>query len=165
MTRASFAPLIGREFDSFLTAAVGDDPDGMRLSVLSAFARTDLDPWAEAASLAKMPSEKATARLAAFIAGIPNRPGADVPAKTIAANLVALLPKADRIAPRTAPALDKIMAPASATSTFGLGFSAIALMIVLALIAMAEPKAGPHSAAYPAAPIAQTLPPPVAAGQ
>ena len=38
-------------FDPFLFAAIGEEQNGMLLSVLSALARLDLDPWYEAASL------------------------------------------------------------------------------------------------------------------
>jgi hypothetical protein len=36
------------EFDNFLYASIGADRNGMPLSVLSALARLDLDPWEEA---------------------------------------------------------------------------------------------------------------------
>ena len=41
---------LGREFDKFLYASVGNDNDGMPLTVLSALARMDVDPWEEAVS-------------------------------------------------------------------------------------------------------------------
>jgi hypothetical protein len=55
----------------------------MRLSVLSALARAGVDPWEEAAHLARLPGETATQRLASLIAALPNgstsgsRPRAD----------------------------------------------------------------------------------------
>ena len=93
MTHAALAPLIGPEFDKFLYAPIGEGRNGTTLSVLSALARLDVDPWQEAASLARMPREAATARLTAMIASLPDEPTKDIPAKTIAADLVALLPK------------------------------------------------------------------------
>ena len=36
------------EFDSFLCAPIGEERNGMLLSVLSALARLDVDPWQEA---------------------------------------------------------------------------------------------------------------------
>ena len=56
MTHAALAPLIGAEFDKFLGAPIGEGRNGTPLSVLSALARLDVDPWQEAASLARMPS-------------------------------------------------------------------------------------------------------------
>jgi hypothetical protein len=44
MTRVTAATL-GMEFDDFLFAPIGDDRNGMLLSVLSVLARLDFDPW------------------------------------------------------------------------------------------------------------------------
>jgi hypothetical protein len=46
---------LGSEFDNFLFASIGESRNGMLLSVLSALARLDLDPWQEAAELARLP--------------------------------------------------------------------------------------------------------------
>jgi len=46
---------LGAEFDDFLFAIIGDDRNGMQLSVVSVLARMDLDPWHEAATLAASP--------------------------------------------------------------------------------------------------------------
>ena len=48
MTHAALIPLLGREFDDFLFASIGDDRNGPSLSVFSALARLDVDPWKEA---------------------------------------------------------------------------------------------------------------------
>ena len=64
----------------------------MRLSVLSALARLDIDPWQEAAELAVLPGATATARLASLIALLPNEPAMRRDPDTIAARLVTLLP-------------------------------------------------------------------------
>jgi hypothetical protein len=75
---------LGSEFDEFLYASVGESNDAMPLSVLSALARQNVDPWQEAAELAQLPTESAIVRLMSVI----SRP---VPEAT-AARLVALLP-------------------------------------------------------------------------
>jgi len=80
------------EFDSFLFAPVGDDEKGMVVSVLSAFARLDFDPWQEAAEFAQLPKETAKTRLAALIAALPGMSPADPEPGTVAARLIALLP-------------------------------------------------------------------------
>ena len=90
MTHAPLTPLIGAEFDKFLGAPIGEGRNGTPLSVLSALARLDVDPWQEAASLARMPTDAAAARLTALLVALPDAPTKDVPAKTIAADLVAL---------------------------------------------------------------------------
>jgi hypothetical protein len=65
---------LSSEFDDFLYAPIGEDTNGMLLSVLSALARADLDPWQEAARLAGLPEKYATARLAELIAALPAGP-------------------------------------------------------------------------------------------
>lgn len=81
------------EFEDFLYAPVGDDGHGMPLSVLSALARLNVDPWREAADLAGLPVDKATQRLTSLIASLPEEPSAPRDAESIAARLVALLPR------------------------------------------------------------------------
>ena len=93
MTHAALAPLIGPEFDQFLGAAIGEDRNGTTLSVLSALARLDVDPWREAASLARMSREAAAERLTALIDALPHEAASAIGSKASAADLVALLPK------------------------------------------------------------------------
>ena len=64
----------------------------MLISVLSALARLDIDPWREAASLAKMSTEAATERMRLLIAALPEETSARSNADEIAARLIALLP-------------------------------------------------------------------------
>jgi hypothetical protein len=42
-------------YNHFLFAPICEEANGMRLSVLSALARMDVDPWEEATRLAAMP--------------------------------------------------------------------------------------------------------------
>ncbi len=91
-------PLLGSEFDNFLFAPIGEQSNGMLLSVLSALARLDLDPWQEAARLARLPGKTATERLASLIAALsetslPDETWAHPDPQTSAARLVALLPR------------------------------------------------------------------------
>jgi hypothetical protein len=81
-----------RALHPFLYAEIGPEPSGMTLSVLSALARLDVDPWEEATRLTKLPRQTATAVLTRMIAHIP---GAWSPAETpaIALRLAALLPR------------------------------------------------------------------------
>jgi len=78
-------------FDAFLQAEIGDDGNGMLLSVLSALARSGLDPWHEAAELAKLPREAAVQKLASVIAALPQTAPTKLDAGAIAARLVGLL--------------------------------------------------------------------------
>ena len=93
MTHAALSRLIGPEYDEFLGAPIGEDHNGMILSVLSALARLDVDPWEEATSLSQMPREAAAERLFALIDALPQDPASAIPSQTSAADLVALLPK------------------------------------------------------------------------
>ena len=94
MTHAALSPLIGPEFDDFLFAPIGEDRNGTTLSVLSALARLDVDPWQEATRLARMPREAAAARLTLLIDALPREPASAMLSQASGADLVALLPKA-----------------------------------------------------------------------
>jgi hypothetical protein len=82
------------EFDAFLFAHIGEEKNGMLLSVLSALARLDLDPWREAAELARMPQQTARQRLTSLIEALPKQPPPRPEPETISARLIALLPRA-----------------------------------------------------------------------
>jgi hypothetical protein len=81
------------EFDAFLYAPVEERTDGPLLSVISVLARLDIDPWQEAANLARMSRERAAWRLAALIETLPGDPAIHTQSKTIATRLIALLPR------------------------------------------------------------------------
>jgi hypothetical protein len=93
MTSSASFSVLGSEFDDFLYAPIGEDSNGMLLSVLSALARLDVDPWQEAAKLARLPGETAIQDLASLIAALPDRPSAELDTRTTAARLIALLPR------------------------------------------------------------------------
>ena len=85
--------LFEREFDDFLSASIGEEKNGMTLSVMSAFARRNVDPWQEAARLSHLPREVATGELSAMIAELPlGAPGLASP-RTIAERLIGPLPR------------------------------------------------------------------------
>ena len=92
MTLSASTFFLKSEFDDFLFTPIGEDKNGMLLSVLSAFARSNLDPWEEAAELDQLPGEPATQRLASLIAALPDRPMAHLDPVTVAGRLIAHLP-------------------------------------------------------------------------
>jgi len=92
ITRSALPSLLGPEFYEFLFAPIGEERNGMLLSVVSALARLDIDPWQETAQLAQLPTAAATQRLTSFIAALPDRPAHQDP-RAIAAGLIALLPR------------------------------------------------------------------------
>ena len=85
MTRSASVSVVGSEFDDFLFATIGEDRNGTPLSVLSALARRDVDPWLEAAELARLPGKTSTRRLASLIAALPDGSSARLDTGTIAA--------------------------------------------------------------------------------
>jgi hypothetical protein len=84
---------LASEFDAFLYAPVGADRNGLLLSVISALARLDLDPWLEAAKLAQLPVKTAAERLAGLIATLPDEALAQPDPRAIADRLIGLLPR------------------------------------------------------------------------
>jgi len=82
---------LGCEFDKFLHATIGDD-NGMPLTVLSALARLDLDPWEEAAKLTRLTEKCAVAQLASLLGALRHGALLCPDPKVIAAPLIALLP-------------------------------------------------------------------------
>jgi hypothetical protein len=93
MTGSGSISVVGSEFNVFLFARVCEDRNDTPLSVLSALARLNLDPWREAAELAQLPRESATQRLASSIAALADGPPSHLEHGIIAARLIALLPR------------------------------------------------------------------------
>jgi hypothetical protein len=102
---AATTALPGAEFNEFLFAAIGEDRNGVLVSVLSGLARLDVDPWQEAAKLAQLPGDIATRKLASLIGALRDRDSSYPDPPTIAAHLIALLPRRNdaRKRPRDTP--------------------------------------------------------------
>jgi hypothetical protein len=160
MPHLALAPLIGPEFDKFLGASIGAGRNGTMVSVLSALARLDVDPWQEAAALARMPREAATKRLTALIAALPRESSAELPSQTIAGDLVALLPRA---------ASFNVALPESVFAAAGLprpevrfALSALAIVVAIAFALSVglspKPGAGPRPSASPVEDATTVLP-------
>jgi hypothetical protein len=92
MTPAASVFFVGSEFNDFLYAPIGVERNEMPLSVLSALARLNLDPWGEAAELSKLPKHTATQRLATLIARLPTGRWVHADCGVIAGRLIELLP-------------------------------------------------------------------------
>jgi hypothetical protein len=93
VTPATSISFFRPEFNDFLYAPIGAERDEMPLSVLSALARLNVDPWAEAAELSDLPTDTATSRLASLIARLPGGRWAPADSKAIAHRLIELLPR------------------------------------------------------------------------
>jgi len=72
VTRTTAGPIAGTEFDEFLYAPISEEDSGMLLSVLSALARLDVDPWDEASQLARLPRAAAIQFLTTLVAALPD---------------------------------------------------------------------------------------------
>ena len=81
------------DLNNFLFAAVGEERNGIPLSMMSALAQLDLDPWEEAGRLSALAKQEAIERLTGLILRLPGfrRPSSE--AQQIAAELVDALPK------------------------------------------------------------------------
>jgi hypothetical protein len=134
VTHPALALLIGPEFDEFLCAPIGADRNGTGLSVLSALARLNVDPWQEATSLARMPREAAVVRLTALIDALPNEGTIGIPTTT-AADLVALLPRGNSLNVRSSVRLFAPAGPRQTQILMVLSAFAIMTLIVFAISA------------------------------
>jgi hypothetical protein len=93
--RSVYAPVLP-EMDSFLFAYVGEEVDGIPLSVVSALARLGLDPRVESARLSHLTRKAAANQLARLFARLPDRPWTPPEIRRIASQLVELLPAAPK---------------------------------------------------------------------
>ncbi|GAA6162550.1 hypothetical protein NBRC116590_02540 [Pelagimonas sp. KU-00592-HH] len=83
----------GSDYDAFLFAELGEDRTGAAVTVLSALARLDLEPWTEARELARLAREDAQVRLTTHFEAITDIPALALASEGRAAKLVLLLPK------------------------------------------------------------------------
>ncbi len=81
------------DLNRFLFADIGVEAGGMELSVMSALAREGIDPWQEAARLARLPWTVAVDELARLIAAMPESLWPLPVATVVATRLVHLLPR------------------------------------------------------------------------
>src|ERR1022692_2866186 len=93
MTPTPSPSAVPSEFNDFLYSPIGEDKNGLLVTVLSALARQDVDPWQEAADLDGLPRDTAVQKLTSIIATLPgHQPMLDDPTP-IAVRLIALLPR------------------------------------------------------------------------
>ena len=161
MTPTAPIPPPGSEFNDFLFALVGEDRNGMPLSVVSVLARMELDPWVEAASLADLPAETAARKLAGWLDVLPDPTLKPASPDTRAARLIALLPR--RRNPDSPPPLAGTGAVAAAKPRALTKAILVAIYMILSLgiqlfFARREPPAGPELAPTPAATIVPPQP-------
>jgi hypothetical protein len=93
MTPGASVSFFRPEFSDFLYAPIGSERNGMTLSLLSALARLNVDPWEEAAGLSQLPKHTASQKLASLIARLPPGAWAQADCSAIADRLIELLPR------------------------------------------------------------------------
>lgn len=132
MRRAVFFSGATSDFDDFLYAPIREDRSGLPLSVVSALARLDVDPWEEAARLAAMSGEAAIQRLSQLIASLPAQPPIEPESRSIAARLIALLPQ-QQVIPAALPkgAARIETAPKSSALTYAVYYVIFMLFILM----------------------------------
>ncbi len=120
---------LGSEFDKFLFAPLGEDDNGLSLSVISLLARLNLDPWQEASELAALPAEAAARRLAGSLDTLTDPILRRRITEPMVLRLLALLP---RRTPVTVPA----PAPAGVLAAPGAGPRIGAVILILSAIVL-----------------------------
>lgn len=85
--------LLHSELNDFLFAQLGEEENGLPLTVLSALTRLGTDPWAEGARLSELPKDAAARALVAMIAMFPREKRGVSEVVALAEKLVGLLPQ------------------------------------------------------------------------
>jgi hypothetical protein len=98
MTLSAQFSLLHSDLNDFLFATVGDEANGMPLSVLSALTRLGVDPWDEAAQLATLPKVRAAEALAPMIARLSIGRSLRTDDMAVARRLAGLLPMREHAA-------------------------------------------------------------------
>ena len=152
MSRPDLFALNESGLNGFLFATVGTELNGSSLTVLSALARLGEDPWAKAASWARMPRAGASSALAACITQMPLS-GQDLDdVHATAARLAGLLPSKSTEVP-TAGVRTRTATLRAVQMSFAC--AAIAIGLAVAMSHMAVPNT---AAATPLVP-SQAVPP------
>jgi hypothetical protein len=133
------------EFNRFLFAFVGTERSGRELSVISALARLDLDAWAEAANLARLPRDVAASNLSAMLRRYTEIPQIVQESRGIAVRLIALLP--DRVPSRIYEIAKPARLPASEAFAVSAALLAFAMLFGILYFSQSHPQAGVKPAA------------------
>jgi hypothetical protein len=146
--RSAYTPELP-EMDPFLFASVGEEVDGIPLSVLSALSRLDVDPRCEAARLSHLAKDAAVDQLARMITRLPNRHWTTLEIRRIAARLIELLPqtKSDLADTQPAGSVDRAISPRASHFLVHL---ALAGAILIGIIAHGYLSSDGREAAQPA---------------
>jgi hypothetical protein len=158
---------LGSEFDAFLFAPVGDQTV-MPISVVTMLARSGLDPWHEASRLAALAPEVAAQKMASILSATPGPSFRPDDLLTIAAKLVAVLPRPTPAAATPLPAVSVASGTPASRHRANMLFLAVYLLVMLATQfvltnlwptpAVALPDSRSDSAASQISPASKSLP-------
>ena len=140
MTFSPSVSYLTPQFDDFLFARINEDSEATPLSVLSVLARLGVDPWEEAANLARLERISAAKRLAAFIATTPGAPPAYLSAKTVCDRLIGLLPSPAGVTKQ--PRQERVVR-ASTKSWFVIVLAVIAVILAIQSIVISRQSTTP----------------------
>ena len=134
MTSSGFSGYLGSEFDPFLSSPLWLDRNEFPLSVMSALARLDLDPWQEAAALAALSKAAAVTRLSSLLRPLPGAPSTNPDRDGLCQRALGLLPASSavtRLPPLRLPAVGrtKMVPRPTASSLLFIGWIVIAGLI------------------------------------
>jgi hypothetical protein len=140
------------DLDEFLFATVGEERDGMPLSVISALTGLGLDPWVEATRLLSLQKGEAVKQLVLTIARLPGERWASSEIRKIASGLIERLPSASG-----AGIAAIIKRPAGAQTAPSKMFWLVCFLVTAAaLVSMAANGGFPFNSHHELAPVSQT---------
>jgi hypothetical protein len=135
MMSAASGIYLTHQFDDFLFARLNDASEETPLSVLSMLARLDIDPWEEAAKLARLPRPAAAKRLVDFIMATPGVSSAYLNDAAVSGRLIDLLPSQGGAVPLVR---QETVARVLKKPSFAMLAVAIAVALAIAVILMSR---------------------------
>ena len=148
--RSLYMPLCP-ELDEFLFATVGEERDGMPLSVISALTGLGLDPWDEAARLSSLERRDAVEQLIPTIARLPGDRWTSPQIRQIALGLIELLPSTNR-ACAAGDAGRQAGAKAAPSMTLWLVCLLLVAAAIISMVANGDLPFGGHGQSAPVSP-------------
>jgi hypothetical protein len=109
MTSSASSTSVSSEFNAFLYSPIGEDKNGVLVTVLSALARQNADPWQQAADLNGLPRDTAVQKLTSIISALPSHRSMPEDPTPIAVRLIGLLPGRGRLLSGRSNAADMLL--------------------------------------------------------
>jgi len=149
MTHSPSTTSLGLAYNPFLFASFGDAHAAGPISTVSALARLDIDPWQEAAELARLSKGVAIQRLALLLARLPGWSDAIPESQMAATRLIGLLPGHAGEVGAVSGQPNRLRAAASPTFV-AIGFGIALIFLVTGFLAAPNDRSPEQAAAKPA---------------